>query len=179
VRVWRSSPGRATFDLQAPKKLTQHTGPVSSVALSAANIFSGSWDYSVRVWSRDTLKQLALLSFPDWVDCLAPRWAKMTSSLSCFTQFHGHVCWSASEPPHYINGSRGQRCEAWWLYDMMHHLIAGAHTFWWPLARQCTCTAWRRRSGFAQSHAHQTRWTSRPACASRDAATPACSSRVC
>ena len=76
VRVWRSSPGRAAFDLQAPKKLTQHTGPVSSVALSAANIFSGSWDYSVRVWSRATLRQLALLSFPDWVDCLAPRWAR-------------------------------------------------------------------------------------------------------
>lgn len=74
--MWRSSPGRAAFDLQAPKKLTQHTGPVSSVALSAANIFSGSWDYSVRVWSRATLRQLALLSFPDWVDCLAPRWAR-------------------------------------------------------------------------------------------------------
>ena len=74
--MWRSSPGCAAFDLQAPKKLTQHTGPVSSVALSAANIFSGSWDYSVRVWSRATLRQLALLSFPDWVDCLAPRWAR-------------------------------------------------------------------------------------------------------
>lgn len=45
------------------------------MALSSSNIFSGSWDYSVRVWSRTTLKQLALLSFPDWVDCLAPRWA--------------------------------------------------------------------------------------------------------
>lgn len=75
MRVWRSEPGRAKFDLRTPNKLAQHTGPVSSVALCASNIFSGSWDYSVRIWDRDTLACRALLSFPDWVDCLAPRCA--------------------------------------------------------------------------------------------------------
>jgi WD40 repeat protein len=97
--VWRSSPGRATFDLPAPKKLTQHTGPVSSVALGAANIFSGSWDYSVRVWSRATLQQLALLSFPDWVDCLAPRWSKSAMTLvNLLGSGSRSKCWLMSRP---------------------------------------------------------------------------------
>ena len=29
-------------------------------------IYSGSWDYSVRVWSRSRLTETALLSYDDW-----------------------------------------------------------------------------------------------------------------
>ena len=110
MRVWRSSPGRAIFDLQAPKKLTQHTGPVSSMALSNTNIFSGSWDYSVRVWSRATLQQLALLSFPDWVDCLTPRWVNLMTTLVGLLESLPMVSsWRTSWPKRHLCSSRG-RC---------------------------------------------------------------------
>lgn len=158
MRVWRSEPGRASFDLRAAKKLTQHTGPVSSVALSGNNIFSGSWDYSVRVWCRATLQQLALLSFPDWVDCLAPRYVtpavpRRLTTLSF--RYHSGVLW---------------------LTCLLS--AVGVHTCWWLLGLRCTCTAWPRRSGCASWSAPRTRWTCRRACASRAAATRACCSQV-
>lgn len=47
-----------------------HSGPVSCLALTDAAIFSGSWDYSVRVWSKRDLHDIhcvQILHFDDWV----------------------------------------------------------------------------------------------------------------
>lgn len=47
-------------------------------------IYSGSWDYSVRVWSRSRLTETALLSYDDW--CAA------VYSSQCFLQ-EAAWCW--------------------------------------------------------------------------------------
>lgn len=47
-----------------------HTGPVTALALTPEALFSGSWDYSVRVWDRAALECTAALRLEDWVSSL-------------------------------------------------------------------------------------------------------------
>jgi WD40 repeat protein len=43
------------FNLEAtPQQLRGHIGPVTCLSLTEGALFSGSWDYSVRVWRRGT-----------------------------------------------------------------------------------------------------------------------------
>jgi WD40 repeat protein len=45
--------GGPLFDLSAPgRPLAGHIGPVTSLSLTRAALYSGSWDTTVRVWSR-------------------------------------------------------------------------------------------------------------------------------
>ena len=37
------------------------------------SIYSASWDCTVRIWNRETLRRESLLAFPDWVHCAKPR----------------------------------------------------------------------------------------------------------
>lgn len=57
-----------------------HSGPVSALELAPTALFSGSWDYCVRVWSRGgasdgeewpNLECVQSLHFDDWVNCMA------------------------------------------------------------------------------------------------------------
>ena len=36
-------------------------------------LFSGGWDYAVRIWARQGLACAGTLAFDDWVWCVAPR----------------------------------------------------------------------------------------------------------
>ena len=36
-------------------------------------IYSASWDCTVRIWNRETLRRESLLAFPDWVHAAKPR----------------------------------------------------------------------------------------------------------
>ncbi|BDA51263.1 probable E3 ubiquitin ligase complex SCF subunit sconB at N-terminal half [Coccomyxa sp. Obi] len=75
LRVWKAvgSDSKAHFDLSTSKELPGHAGPVTSVAMSDECIFSGSWDYTVRIWGRSRLKTMAVLSCSDWVWGVCPR----------------------------------------------------------------------------------------------------------
>ncbi|GAB4813626.1 hypothetical protein N2152v2_000672 [Parachlorella kessleri] len=48
-----------------------HSGPVTALELTPDALFSGSWDYSVRVWSRSRLRCTAAVHVDDWVSSLA------------------------------------------------------------------------------------------------------------
>ncbi|CAL8466377.1 g5913 [Coccomyxa elongata] len=75
LRVWKAagSDNKTPFDLSTSKELTGHAGPVTSVAMNDECIFSGSWDYTVRMWGRSRLKTLAVLQCSDWVWGVCPR----------------------------------------------------------------------------------------------------------
>jgi hypothetical protein len=45
--------GSRLFDLASKeRKLAGHIGPITSLSLTRAALYSGSWDTSVRVWQR-------------------------------------------------------------------------------------------------------------------------------
>ncbi|KAK9802744.1 hypothetical protein WJX73_006604 [Symbiochloris irregularis] len=67
----------AHFDMGRPIKLRGHTGPISALSLDTSTIYSGSWDYTVRMWTRGSHAQApqctAVLSFDDWVGSVCAR----------------------------------------------------------------------------------------------------------
>ncbi|VVB16919.1 unnamed protein product [Arabis nemorensis] len=79
IHCWKSVDGlRNLFDLTGFQKektefrLWKHEGPITSLALDMKNIFSGSWDMSVRIWDRSSMKCIKTLRHSDWVWGLAP-----------------------------------------------------------------------------------------------------------
>ncbi|KAL6518698.1 hypothetical protein OROHE_017748 [Orobanche hederae] len=66
------------FDLGSPQnqntefRLWEHAGPITCLALDFSRIYSGSWDMTVRVWDRVSLKCLKVLMHNDWVWSLVP-----------------------------------------------------------------------------------------------------------
>ncbi|XVF19535.1 hypothetical protein REPUB_Repub11eG0119300 [Reevesia pubescens] len=66
------------FDLKGVEKqntefrLWEHEGPITSLALDLSRIYSGSWDMTVRVWDRSSLKCTQVLRHGDWVWGLVP-----------------------------------------------------------------------------------------------------------
>ncbi|KAG8371068.1 hypothetical protein BUALT_Bualt13G0048500 [Buddleja alternifolia] len=66
------------FDLRAPQnqnmefRIWEHDGPITCLALDFSKMYSGSWDMTVRVWDRSSLKCLKVLVHNDWVWSLVP-----------------------------------------------------------------------------------------------------------
>lgn len=66
------------FDLKGSRqqncefRLWEHDGPITSLALDLTKIYSGSWDMTVRVWDRSSLKCVKALRHSDWVWALSP-----------------------------------------------------------------------------------------------------------
>ena len=60
----------ALFDLAAPHvSLPDHRGPVSSLCLTDSALYSGSWDCTVRTYSRHATDQLELSGEHTYSDC--------------------------------------------------------------------------------------------------------------
>ncbi|ESQ42127.1 hypothetical protein EUTSA_v10016076mg [Eutrema salsugineum] len=102
IHCWKSVDGlRNLFDLTSFQKektefrLWGHEGPITSLALDMANIFSGSWDMSVRVWDRSSMKCIKTLRHSDWVWGLAPHEA----SIACASGSDVYIWDISSETP--------------------------------------------------------------------------------
>ncbi|XVE79101.1 hypothetical protein DITRI_Ditri14bG0030600 [Diplodiscus trichospermus] len=79
IHCWKAVEGLLhLFDLKGVEKqntefrLWEHEGPITSLALDLTRIYSGSWDMTVRVWDRSSLKCTQTLRHSDWVWGLVP-----------------------------------------------------------------------------------------------------------
>lgn len=65
---------------RACRALRGHTGPVSCLGITAASVFSGSWDMSVRAWARADFRLAATFCHADWVWALVCRGSRLVST---------------------------------------------------------------------------------------------------
>jgi WD40 repeat protein len=79
IHGWRAVEGlQYLFDLRGSRskstefRLWEHEGPITSLALDLTRMYSGSWDMTVRIWDRFSLKCLKVLRHSDWVWGLVP-----------------------------------------------------------------------------------------------------------
>lgn len=80
IHCWRAVEGLPhLFELKVSSqnqntevRLWGHEGPVTSLALDLTRIYSGSWDTTVRVWDRHSMKCTVVLRHSDWVYGLVP-----------------------------------------------------------------------------------------------------------
>lgn len=79
IHCWKAVESlKHLFDLKGVEKqnkefrLWEHEGPITSLALDLTRIYSGSWDMTVRVWDRSSLKCTQVLRHGDWVWSLVP-----------------------------------------------------------------------------------------------------------
>lgn len=87
VRGWRAIPELPhLFDISGITGqstefcLRGHIGPVTCLGLDSTRIYSGSWDMSIRVWDRASLRRLKILRHLDWVWSLVVRGPHLMSS---------------------------------------------------------------------------------------------------
>lgn len=87
VRGWRAIPELPhLFDISGITGqstefcLRGHIGPITCLGLDSTRIYSGSWDMSIRVWDRASLKRLKILKHGDWVWSLVVRGPHLMSS---------------------------------------------------------------------------------------------------
>lgn len=69
-------------------QLRTHTGPVSSLCLTQHALYSGSWDFRVCVWDRRTWECSSVLTFDDWVTCVAARGSALLVSAGPLVYVH-------------------------------------------------------------------------------------------
>lgn len=79
IHGWKVENGNPhLFDLRAPQNedmeypIRAHDGPITCLALDFDKMYSGSWDMTIRVWERSSLKCLNVLVHNDWVWSLNP-----------------------------------------------------------------------------------------------------------
>lgn len=79
IHGWRAVEGIPhLFDLTGRRspnsefRLWEHVGAVTSLALDLSKIYSGSWDMTVRIWDRASLKCSRVLRHSDWIWGLVP-----------------------------------------------------------------------------------------------------------
>ncbi|KAL2510955.1 F-box/WD-40 repeat-containing protein [Abeliophyllum distichum] len=79
IHGWKAEDENAhLFDLCAPQnqnmefRVWEHEGPITCLALDFGKIYSGSWDMTVCIWDRSSLKCLKVLVHNDWVWSLVP-----------------------------------------------------------------------------------------------------------
>ncbi|PKA61840.1 F-box/WD-40 repeat-containing protein [Apostasia shenzhenica] len=88
LQCWRAIEGNPhLFDIAGSAvnqdgdfRLWGHEGPITCLGLTSTRIFSGSWDMSIRVWDRSSLKCIKILRHGDWVWNLVPRGAGVVST---------------------------------------------------------------------------------------------------
>lgn len=87
VRGWRAIPELPhLFDISGITGqntefcLRGHVGPITCLGLDSARIYSGSWDMSIRVWDRASLKCLKIFKHGDWVWSLVVRGPHLMSA---------------------------------------------------------------------------------------------------
>ena len=88
IQCWRAIEGNPhSFDItgsvanaNSEFRLWGHEGPITCLALDLDRIFSGSWDMSIRVWDRTSLKCLKKFMHGDWVWALVPRGSTVAST---------------------------------------------------------------------------------------------------
>ncbi len=68
IRIWTLPRVSLSLKLHEPTKLKNHTGPITSLAMSGDLLFSGSWDCSVHVWrERESWQLTSRYVYPDWI----------------------------------------------------------------------------------------------------------------
>ncbi|XP_054818471.1 F-box/WD-40 repeat-containing protein At5g21040 isoform X2 [Prosopis cineraria] len=79
IHCWRAIEGlshlfelRSAHNQNTEFRLWGHDGPITSLALDLTRIYSGSWDMTVRLWDRYSLKCTQVLRHSDWVWGLVP-----------------------------------------------------------------------------------------------------------
>lgn len=77
----------------------------------------------MRIWCRESLHLRALLAFPQWVDCVAPRWALCWQSIALLIT--GMPVWCASAGVHHNAPT------------LLDHVLTQAHSC--PLSLQTLC----------------------------------------
>jgi len=91
VRIWRAIPEcPQLFDVAgnwselnsrgAELNLFGHTGPITCLGLDTANVYSGSWDMSIRICERTSFRCIHQLMHNDWVWALVPRGRRVLST---------------------------------------------------------------------------------------------------
>jgi len=87
IHCWRSVEGlphlfelRASQNQKTEVRLWGHEGPITSLALDLTRIYSGSWDTTVRVWDRHSMKCTLVLRHSDWVWALVPHETSVAST---------------------------------------------------------------------------------------------------
>ncbi|GLJ52011.1 hypothetical protein SUGI_1105600 [Cryptomeria japonica] len=87
VKGWRSVPELPQlFDISGITGqstefyLRGHIGPITCLGLDYSRIYSGSWDMTIRMWDRVSLKCLNILKHGDWVWSLVARGPNVVST---------------------------------------------------------------------------------------------------
>lgn len=79
IHGWKVENGNPhLFDIRSPQnqnmefRVWEHEGPITCLALDLVKMYSGSWDMTIRIWDRSSLKCVKVLMHNDWVWSLAP-----------------------------------------------------------------------------------------------------------
>lgn len=89
IRLWFSQhdkvandPGSPLYDVggKPDAYLKDHTGPISTLSVDEQYLYSGSWDCTVRVYSKETWDCVSVLAYDDWVYSIAARGSQLLVS---------------------------------------------------------------------------------------------------
>lgn len=87
LRIWRAVEGLFhIFDVSrvvpgaSETVLYGHDGPITSLGLDETRLCSGSWDMTVRVWDRSSLKCVRIVMHSDWVWSLSLRARRLVTT---------------------------------------------------------------------------------------------------